>query len=162
MYFEITLFVLAGLLIIIGIAGLALPVIPGELVLLAGFVAAAWAEDFTYIGMGTLIVLGVMTLLMYVIDFAASALGAKKFGASGRAVLGASLGALVGLFFGIPGVLLGPFCGAVIGELTAKRNLIEAGHAGLGATIGLALGVAAKFAIAFSMIGVFIVVRFFN
>ena len=161
MYTEIILFILSALLIIIGIVGLALPVLPGALVILAGFVLAAWAENFTYIGTGMLTVLGVMTLLMYAVDFAASALGAKRFGASGRAIVGASLGALAGLFFGIPGVLLGPFCGAVIGELTAQRNLFAAGQAGIGATIGLALGIAAKFAIAFSMIGIFLVVRFF-
>ncbi len=156
MYNEIILFILSALLIITGIIGLALPVLPGSLIILAG-----WAENFTYIGPGTLTVLGVMTLLMYAVDFAASALGAKRFGASGRAILGASIGALIGNFFGIPGVLLGPFCGAVIGELTTQRNLRAAGQAGIGATIGLALGVAAKFAIAFSMIGIFLVIRFF-
>ena len=161
MYNEIILFILSALLVITGIVGLALPVIPGALVLWAGFVLAGWAEGFTYIGLGTLTVLGVMALLMYVVDFAASALGAKRFGASGRAVLGASLGALIGIFFGIPGVLLGPFCGAVIGELTTQRNLLAAGQAGIGATIGLALGVAVKLAIAFSMIGIAIIVRFF-
>ncbi len=161
MYTEIILCILAALLVITGIVGLALPIIPGALVIFAGFLVAAWAENFTYIGMGTLTVLGIMTLLMYGIDFAASALGAKKFGASGRAIIGASLGALVGIFFGIPGVLLGPFCGAVIGELTAQRDLLAAGQAGFGATIGLALGVAAKFAMAFSMIGIFLVVRLF-
>jgi uncharacterized protein YqgC (DUF456 family) len=161
MYNEIILFILSALLIITGIIGLILPVLPGSLIILAGFVLAAWAENFTYIGPGTLTVLGVMTLLMYAVDFAASALGAKRFGASGRAILGASIGALIGIFFGIPGVLLGPFCGAVIGELTAQRNLRAAGQAGIGATIGLALGVAAKFAIAFSMIGIFLVIRFF-
>ncbi|MDM8543779.1 DUF456 family protein [Desulfococcaceae bacterium HSG9] len=158
---EIILFILAALFVVIGIAGLALPVLPGALLILTGFVLAAWAESFTYIGPGTLTVLGVMTLLMYAVDFAASALGAKRFGASNRAIIGASLGALVGIFFGIPGVLLGPFCGAVIGELTAQRNLHAAGQAGIGATIGLALGVAAKFAIAFSMMGIFLVIRFF-
>jgi len=161
MYTEIILFILATLLVATGIIGLALPVLPGALVILAGFVIAAWAENFAYIGLGTLSVLSVMTLLMYAVDFAASALGAKRFGASGRAIIGASLGTLAGIFFGMPGVLLGPFCGAVIGELTAQHNLRAAGQAGIGATIGLALGVAAKFAIAFSMIGIFLVVRFF-
>ncbi len=161
MYNEIILFILSALLVITGMVGLAFPVLPGALIIMAGFGLAAWAENFTYIGPGTLTVLGLMTLLMYVVDFAASALGAKRFGASWRAILGASLGALVGIFFGIPGVLLGPFCGAVIGELTAQRNLAAAGQAGIGATIGLAVGVAAKFAIAFSMVGIFLVVRIF-
>ncbi len=127
MYNEIILFILSALLVITGMVGLAFPVFSGALIIMAGFVLAVWAENFTYIGPGTLTVLGVMTLLMYVVDFAASALGAKRFGASWRAILGASLGALVGIFFGIPGVLLGPFCGAVIGELTAQRHLAARG-----------------------------------
>ena len=77
------------------------------------------------------------------------------------AVLGAALGALVGLFFGLPGILLGPFVGAVLAELLwERRNLRQAGRSGLGATIGLALGVAAKLALAFSMLGIFALVRF--
>ena len=100
-----------------------------------------------------------LALLSYAVDFVATALGAKRFGASKRAVVGAALGALVGLFFGLPGILLGPFVGAVIGELTAQRGLGEAGRAGMGATIGLVLGAAGKLALAFSMLGVFLAAR---
>jgi uncharacterized protein len=67
----------------------------------------------------------------------------------------------VGLFLGLPGVLFGPFIGAVIGELSARRNLEDAARAGFGATIGLVLGVALKLALALSMIGIFAVARFF-
>ena len=68
--------------------------------------------------------------------------GAKRFGASKRAIVGALIGTIVGLFLGLPGVLFGPFIGAVIGELSARRNLEDAARAGFGATIGLVLGVA--------------------
>jgi uncharacterized protein YqgC (DUF456 family) len=66
---------------------------------------------------------------------------------------------LVGLFFGVVGVLVGPFVGAAIGELSVRRNLAAAGRAGIGATLGLALGTAAKLAIAFAMVGVIAVMR---
>jgi len=141
------------------LVGLLLPVLPGPPLVFAGLLIAAWAEDFAYVGTGTLTLLAVLALLTYAVDFAATALGAKRFGASKRAVLGAAVGALVGLFFGLPGILLGPFIGAVIGELTAQRGLGDAGRAGIGATIGLALGVAGKLAIAFSMLGVFAAAR---
>ncbi|MGH7965643.1 MAG: DUF456 domain-containing protein, partial [Candidatus Binatia bacterium] len=111
------LWLLAIVLIVIGIAGLVLPAVPGALLLFAGLWLAAWADNFAYVGWGTLVVLGVLAVLTYIVDFAAAAFGAQRFGASKRAVLGAVLGALVGLFFGLPGVLLGPFVGAVIGEL---------------------------------------------
>ena len=137
-----------------------LPVFPGPVILFLGFLLAAWAEEFAYIGTGTLLVLGVMTILIHVVDFVAGALGAKRFGASPRAMAGASVGAIVGIFFGIPGILLGPLAGAVLGELSVQRNLIAAGKAGVGTTIGLALGVAVKLAVAISMIGLFAFVRF--
>ncbi len=149
------------MLIVIGIAGLVLPAVPGAPLLFAGLWLAARADNFNYVGWGTLVILGVLAVLTYVVDFAATALGAKRFGASKRAILGAALGGLVGLFFGLPGVLLGPFVGAVIGELSGQRGLQAATRAGVGATLGLALGVAAKLALAFSMLGIFAVVRFF-
>lgn len=73
---------------------------------------------------------------------------------------GASLGGLVGMFFGIPGILLGPFLGAVLGELSLQRTLDQASRAGFGTVVGLALGIAGKLAIGFSMIGLFLIMRF--
>jgi uncharacterized protein YqgC (DUF456 family) len=156
---AVLLWVLAAILVVAGLVGLLLPVLPGPPLLFAGLLVAAWAEDFAYVGAGTLTLLAALALLTYAVDFAATALGAKRFGASKRAVIGAALGAVVGLFFGLPGILLGPFIGAVIGELTAQRGLGEASRAGVGATLGLVLGVAAKLALAFSMLGLFALVR---
>ena len=98
----------------------------------AGLFVAAWAEDFAYVGWRTLTVLGLMTLSTYLLDFAATAFGAERFGASGYAIAGATVGAIGGLFFGLLGVLVGPFVGAVVGELIARRNLVAAGRAGPG------------------------------
>ncbi len=158
---AIVLWLLAVLLVLIGLIGLVLPAVPGAPVLFFGLVAAAWAEDFIYVGVGTLVALGVMAALTYAVDFAATAFGAKRFGASPRAVIGAAIGALLGIFLGVLGVLIGPFVGAVIGELSTRRDLAAAGRAGIGATIGLAIGAAAKLALGVAMIGVFVVVRFF-
>ena len=161
MALAIALWVLAALLVAAGIAGLVLPALPGAPLLFAGLVCAAWAEDFAYVGAGWLAVLGVLAALSYPIDFAAGAIGARRFGASGRAVLGAALGAVVGLFFGIPGILLGPFFGALLAELLwERRNLRQAGISGFGATLGLVIGVAAKLTLAFAMLGIFAFVRF--
>ena len=158
---SVALWILAAALIALGIAGLVLPALPGAPLLFAGLVCAAWAEDFAYVGPGWLAVLGGLAALTFPVDLAAGALGAKRFGASGRAVLGAALGALVGIFFGLPGILLGPFVGAALAELLwERRNLREAGRSGVGATVGLALGAAAKLALAFAMLGTFALVRF--
>jgi uncharacterized protein YqgC (DUF456 family) len=153
-------FALAALLILLGIVGLLLPVLPGTPLLLAGLVLAAWAEGFAYVGWGWLALLGAIAFLGYFIDFAAGAFGAKRFGASKAGMAGALAGGLIGLFFGLPGVMLGPFLGAVAGELLARRGTEAAGRAGFGAALGLALGAAAKLALAFTMIGIFLLVRF--
>lgn len=154
------LWIFAVLLGVIGLLGLVLPVLPGAPILFAGLLLAAWADDFAYVGAQTLILLGAMAVLTYVVDFAATALGAKRAGASDRAIWGAVLGGLVGLLLGLPGLLLGPFVGAVVGELSLRRDLKTAGRAGLGASIGLALGAAAKLALGFGMIGIFLLARF--
>jgi len=153
--------IIAILLVAAGLAGLVLPALPGPLLLFAGLLLAAWAEQFVYVGTWTLVVLAVMAALALLADFVAGAFGAKRYGASPRSVAGAALGAVVGIFFGLPGLLLGPFIGALLGELSARRDLAAAGRAGWGATIGLVLGIAAKLALGFAMVGLFLVVRFF-
>jgi hypothetical protein len=152
--------VLAALLVALGVAGLLLPALPGAPLLFAGLVAAAWAEDFAYVGWGWLALLFVLAALTYAVDFAATALGAKKFGASPRAVIGAVLGGLAGIFFGPLGIILGPFVGAVLAELSLRRDWASAQRAGLGATLGLVLGAVAKLALAGAMLGIFAAVRF--
>ena len=80
---------LSALLVALGLAGLLLPALPGAPLLFAGLVVAAWAEDFAYVGGGWLALLFVLAALTYAVDFAATALGAKKFGASPRGALAA-------------------------------------------------------------------------
>lgn len=150
----------AALLVLLGLAGLILPALPAGPMIFIGLLLAAWAEDFAFVGWRTLSVLGVLTVLGIAADFVAGAFGARRFGATHRAAVGSAIGAVVGLFFGIIGILIGPFLGAVAGELTARSDLRTAGRAGFGALVGLILGVAAKTAIAFSMIGLFLLVRF--
>ena len=93
-------------------------------------------------------------------DFVAAALGAKHLGASPRAMTGAALGTLLGLFLGLPGLILGPFVGAVLGELSVHRDLGRAGRAGVAAWIGFAIGTAVKVALAFSMVAIFLAAMF--
>lgn len=157
---ALALWLLAVVLVVAGVAGVVLPALPGVPLLFAGLVVAAWAEGFAKVGGATIAVLAVLALLAYAADLAAGALGARRFGASRSAVVGAALGTLAGLFLGLPGVLIGPFVGAVAGELRVRRDLVQAGRAGLGAWLGLLLGVAAKLSLSFAMIGVFAIARF--
>lgn len=156
---PILLWLLAVLLIAAGFAGLVLPALPGVPLVFAGLVALAWAEDFAYVGWLTLTVLGVLAALSYAVDFLATALGAKRFGASPRAVVGAAVGAVIGLFFGLPGIVLGPFVGAVVAEFSRRATIGAATRSGVGAVVGLLFGALLKIALAFSMIGVFVLDR---
>ena len=148
-------FVLAAILVVIGLAGTILPVIPGTLLVFAGLFTAAWAEQFAKVGWIPLAIIGALGLLSFVADLVSSLLGAKRVGASPQALVGAALGGLVGLFFSIPGMLIGPFAGAVAGELVARGGLRQAGKVGLGTWLGLLLGAVLKVVIAFLMIGTF-------
>jgi hypothetical protein len=101
-----------------------------------------------------------MTTLSYLCEIAGTAFGAKRYGASRRAIVGATVGGVVGIFFGFIGIILGPFIGAMVGELSMRRELGTAARAGWGATVGLALATAGKLALGMAMIGVFLLARF--
>jgi uncharacterized protein YqgC (DUF456 family) len=158
---SIILCIIGGLLTFTGLVGLLLPLVPGAPLLFLGLLLGTWAEGFRYIGIWTLLLLAAMAALTYVVEFVASILGVKKYGGSRRAMVGAAVGGVVGIFLGIPGILLGPFVGAVIGELSLQRSLDEASRAGFGTVVGLAIGVAGKLAIGIAMIGIFLLIRLF-
>jgi hypothetical protein len=158
---TIFLWILSALLTVIGLCGLIVPVIPGPILLLGGLITASWAENFIYVGPMIITILTVLAILAHALDFLAGAMGVKRFGASSKAAFGAAMGAVVGIFFGFIGMLVGPFIGALIGELSVSKNIHTAGLAGIGAWLGMILGAAAKMAIGFSMVGIFILARLF-
>jgi len=144
--------ILAVLLILIGLAGTVLPALPGVPIILIGLLLIAWMDGFVAVSVSTMLWLGVLALLSVVIDFLATAEGARRFGAGRMAILGATLGLLVGLFFGLPGILFGPFLGAVAGHLLGKASLDESMRAGVGASIGVVIGTASKVLIGIIML----------
>ncbi|MDI9240206.1 DUF456 domain-containing protein [Lysobacter sp. LF1] len=148
-------YVLAGILILVGIAGTVLPALPGLPLVFIGMLLAAWAGDFQRVGWIPLVVLGLLTVLSLGIDLLATSLGAKRVGASRLAVTGALLGTLAGLFFGLVGLFVGPFVGALVGELIHGREVRRAATVGFGTWLGIALGVVLKIGLAFAMLGLF-------
>jgi uncharacterized protein YqgC (DUF456 family) len=153
--------ILAVVLVLAGLLGIVMPGMPGTVLILAGLWIAAWTDGFMRVGVFTLVVLAVLTAASYMVDIVAVALGTKHLGASRRAMAGAAIGMAIGLFFGLPGVILGPFAGAVIGELTAQRDLGRAGRVGVAAWIGVVIGMAVKVGLAFGMVGLFVVAWIF-
>lgn len=150
------LWVAAVAFILVGFAGTVLPALPGTPLVFVGLLLAAWADGFTKVGWFPLTLLALLTAASLAVDFFASSLGAKKVGASRLAIAGSFVGAFVGLFFGLPGLFLGPFLGAVAGEYFTLRSWERAGKVGLATWLGILFGAAAKIALAFTMLGLFI------
>ena len=153
-------YLLAFVLVVVGIAGTILPALPGLPLVFAGMLLAAWAGDFQQVGVPMLVVLGLLTVFSLAVDFWATALGAKRVGASRLAIIGAMVGTLAGLFFGPLGLLMGPFAGAIGGELIHRRSLLkqdlgQAAKIGVGTWFGILFGTVLKLALAFTMLGLF-------
>lgn len=152
---DIALYVLAAALIVGGIAGAVLPVLPGIPMIFGGIWLVAAVDGYRHLGLWWLLVIGALGCAGVIVDFVAGALGAKRVGASKLALWGAALGTVVGMFFGIPGLLLGPFVGALLGELASGNSVLRSTHVGVGTWLGLLFGTLVKLVISFMMIGLF-------
>ena len=157
---TILLWTLAVALVVIGLVGIVVPALPGTVLIFIGLALGAWAEGFARVSIATIVLLGVLAALSYGIDFFAAALGVKRLGASRQAMTGAALGTLFGMVLGLPGLIVGPFAGALLGELLVNSNWRRAGRMGLAAWIGFVIGMIAKVAVAFLMIGIFLAALF--
>jgi uncharacterized protein YqgC (DUF456 family) len=152
---TVMLDVVAVVLVLAGLVSTVLPVLPGTLLVFGGLWLAAYAEHFARVGLVGLSIIALMGALAFGADFLASLAGAKRVGASPLALAGAAAGGFAGFFLGIPGLLLGPFAGAVAGELIARRDLRRAGHVGLGTWLGLLFGAVMKVVLACLMIATY-------
>jgi uncharacterized protein YqgC (DUF456 family) len=153
---EMTLlWVLCIALIVLGLAGTVLPVLPGTLLVWAGIVLGAWIDDFARVSVTTVVLISVLGVLAWGLDYAAGLMGAQKAGASKQALLGAAVGTVLGLFMGLVGVLFMPLVGAAVGEYLARKDETRAVKVGLATWVGIMLGLMAKVVLAFIMVGVF-------
>lgn len=154
MDWTILWWLLAILVVIAGLAGTIIPALPGIPLVFLGLFLVAWIDDFTAVGWTAVGILGALTVIGWLVDLAAGAAGARYMGASRRSFWGATIGAVAGLFFGLPGIILGPFIGAVLGELSTGRDVLHSSRVGVGTWLGMVVATAAKLAIAFLMIGI--------
>ncbi len=150
------LWIIAVLLIVVGIAGTVLPALPGVPLIFGGVLIAAWIDDFQRISVFTVVVLAILAVLGIVIDYVAAAISAKRAGASRQGIIGAAIGTVAGVFSGLWGLLFMPLMGAAIGEFMAHKDAFRAGKVGAATWFGLLVGTAIKLAIAFTMVGVFV------
>ena len=153
---DVVLWIIAVAMIVVGVVGTVLPVLPGAVFIFGGMTLAAWIDGFQRISTWTLGVAAVLTAIAFATDYVAAALGAKKAGASRLAIVGAALGTMAGLFGGPLGLIFLPLIGATIGEYVARRDAMHAGRVGVATWVGLLLGTAVKVAIAFMLVGMFV------
>lgn len=145
-------------LMAVGFIGTVLPILPGTTVILAAAVLhriMLGAEKS--IGWRSFAVLTALTLASYALDFAGGYLGARRFGATRWGMFGAIAGGLIGIFFALPGLLIGPIIGTVAGEIIGGKRLASAGRAGWGALLGNLAGILGKLLIALAMVSWFLV-----
>ncbi len=145
-----------------GLVGSAIPAVPGTVVVFAGAVVHGLLTGWHPLGARTQALLLAAVIAAQALQYAVSALGAKKYGASRWGVAGAMLGMILGVFLPVP--LVGPFLGAFLGALVAEWIVVtkeggEAAKAGFGAVLGAVAGLMAEVGVAMGMIG-WIVLRF--
>jgi uncharacterized protein YqgC (DUF456 family) len=155
---ELVWWAVAVILFAVGLIGTALPVFPGTIIILAGaLLHRVMLGPERSIGWRTIVVLVLLTLLSYALDFLSGYFGAKYFGATRWGMFGALLGALIGIFFGIVGLFVGPVIGAVAGEFISGKRMIDAGRAGWGSLLGNLGAMIGKLVIALAMIAIFFI-----
>ncbi len=155
------LWIVAVLMIIVGIAGTVLPALPGVVLVFAGIALAAWIDGFTVISGWTVGLLAVLTVIGIAVDYVAQLLSAQRAGATTLGIAGAAVGTIVGIFTGLIGLLFMPLLGAAIGEFIAHRDLLRAGRVGAATWVGLLVGAVLKLAIVFTMAGIFVAALLF-
>lgn len=148
---------IALLIMAIGCLGSVLPALPSTPLVLIGAIAHKIYFKSESAGWFVLTLLVLITAVAQIMDYLATVYGAKRFGATRKGMFGAVVGGIVGLFFNLPGILLGPFIGAVIFELLGGREWKPSMRAGIGATLGLFAGAVGKLLCCLAMIILFVV-----
>lgn len=154
---ELLWWLIAIVLMAVGLIGTVLPVVPGTTIILAAaLIHQTMLGSEKSLGWWNIAVLVLLTALSYALEFAGGYFGAKRFGATKWGILGATLGAIVGLFFPFPGLIVGPIVGAISGELVGGKRLVGAGRAGWGTLLGNLAGMLGKLTIGLVMVSWFL------
>jgi uncharacterized protein YqgC (DUF456 family) len=142
--------VLGGVLLLVGILGCFLPVLPGPPLAYLGLLIQQLKSSSPF-STRILIVFLLITIGITVLDYIIPVYGTKKFGGSTFGVWGSTIGLLIGLFFVPMGIIAGPFIGALIGELIATSDPAQALKAATGSFIGFLAGTFLKLVVCLVM-----------
>jgi uncharacterized protein YqgC (DUF456 family) len=152
---TVLLDVIGAALILAGLIGAIVPALPGIPLIFGGIWLIAGADGYRHLGLWWLLGIAVVGAVGLTCDLLAGALGTKRMGAGKRAVGGALAGTVIGIFFGLPGLLIGPFVGAVLGELASGNSMQRSAEVGMGAWIGLIFGTLIKLVASVLMVALF-------
>lgn len=153
---ELFLIIVAFLLMLLGIVGSFLPVLPGPLTSWLGLLVLHFTDGIE-LSTTFLIVTFLVAVVVYILDYIIPAIGTKRFGGSKSGMIGTTLGLIVGLLSPIPfGIIIGPFIGALIGELIHRNDFNKAFKAALGSFLGFIASTFLKFIVAVIFLGFFI------
>lgn len=154
---EIILFVIAVAVMLVGLAGVVLPLLPGIPIIFLAVIGYLAFVGFNQISIGVFITLAGLTVLSFVIDWLSTVYGVKRFGGTKLGMLGSLIGTVVGLLIAnIPGLVIGAIFGAYAGEILAGKKSSEAWRAGFGGFFGLISGHIIKLVMGTVMIGLFV------
>lgn len=143
-HMEVLLVILGIILILIGLVGCVIPGLPGPPLAYLGILLQVFQSDKPFTTR-FLIIWAIITIIVSVLDYVVPAIGTKKFGGSKRGIWGSIVGLFVGIFFFPPvGLIIGPFLGAFLGELTGGKETLAALKAGFGSFMGFIAGVSLK------------------
>lgn len=160
---EIALIAIGIVLLLAGLVGCILPVLPGPPISYVGMILLWWARDWDAESFGwpAMVVLGVLTVLVTVLDLVVPAWGAKRYGASRSGVWLSVLGMLVGMLFFPPfGMIVGAFAGALAGELLVGKREGEAAKAAWGVFVGTMAGIGLKLAVSMAIAVIYVIELF--
>ncbi|MGD8472840.1 MAG: DUF456 domain-containing protein [Anaerolineae bacterium] len=154
---RIVVLVLTSLLMLVGVIGTVLPIIPGTILIFAGALLYALVEGFQAVGWPTIVVLGVLAAVATTADLWASSIGAKLGGASGWSVLIGLVAGLVGLVvFSLPGAIIGAVLGVLLTEIVRVGDWRLALKAGSGWVVGWALSTVVQLGVGLIMVAIFV------
>jgi uncharacterized protein YqgC (DUF456 family) len=154
---ELLWWLFAIVLMAVGLIGTVLPAVPGAIIILAAAVIhQLMLGSEKSLGWWNIAALALLALISYALEFASGYFGAKRFGATKWGAFGAFVGAIAGLFFPFPGLIVGPVVGAIAGELVAGKRLVKAGRAGWGTLLGNLAGMLGKLTIGLVMVSWFL------
>ena len=159
---DIFLVIVSLLFMILGIVGSFLPILPGPLTSWVGLLILKFTDAIP-ISNTFIIVTFIFALAIWVLDYIIPAMGTKRFGGSKAGMIGTTIGLIVGLLSPIPfGIIIGPFCGALIGELTNDNDVNKATKAAFGSFLGFIASTFLKFIVSMVYLGFFLMKVFGN